>query len=330
VVPRRESELIPQVAGVVVWVSPELVPGGFFTAGDPLMRIDPSDYEVGLESARAALARVQSEHARARKESERQRQLAERDIASEARIDDAENALRVTSAGLREAQARLAQAERDLERTELRAPYDGRVRRKSVDVGQFVNRGTPVATLYAVDYAEVRLPIPDRQLAYLDVSLAASGADENGPSVLLRAEFAGRQHTWHGTLVRTEGEIDPESRMVNVVARVEDPYARSGGDREAPLAVGLFVDAEIQGRRVEEAVVLPRSALRGASRVLVLTEDSRLRFRDVLVVRVEREDVVIGSGLEAGERVCISPLRAPVEGMAVRVLDAAPVARADR
>ena len=327
VVPRTESALVPQVAGEIVWASPALVSGGFFSKDEPLVRIDRSDHEVALESARASLARARSENDRARTEISRQRQLAERDIASQARIDDAENARRVTTAGLREAQARLSRAERDIDRTELRAPYDGRVRSKSVDVGQFVSRGTPIATLYAVDHAEVRLPIPDRQLAYLDVSLSSSGDGDDGPEVSLRAEFAGRQHTWIGRIVRTEGEIDPESRMVNVVARVDDPYGRTNGDSDAPLAVGLFVDAEIQGKRIEEAVVLPRSALRDGSRVLVLGDAGRLHFREVDVLRAERDDVVIGSGLVAGERVCVSPLGAPIEGMRVRVIDEAePVA----
>jgi RND family efflux transporter MFP subunit len=326
VVPRTESELVPQVAGEVLWVSPSFVSGGFFAAGEPLVRIDPADTQVALETARATVARAQSEHARARKERQRQQRLAEGSVASEARIDDAENAFRVSAAALREARARLERAERDLERTELRAPYDGRVRRESVDVGQFVNRGAPIAVVYAIDYAEVRLPVPDRQLAYLDLSLGfqADPADERpGPPVLLRAEFAGRTHEWHGHVVRTEGELDPRSRMVHVVARVADPYDRDDGDA-TPLAVGMFVEAEIQGRRVDDAVVLPRAALREGDRVLVVDAEDRLHFRDVEVLRTRREEVVISGGLDAGERVCVSPLPAAVEGMSVRVLDGAP------
>jgi RND family efflux transporter MFP subunit len=323
VVPRNESDLVPQVSGEVIWVSPALVPGGFFAAGDPLVRIDPVDYEVDVESARAALARAESEHARARKERERQRRLADRSIASESRIDDAVNALHVAEAGEREARARLARAERDLDRTELRAPYDGRVRRESVDLGQFVTRGSEIAKLYAVDYAEVRLPVPDRQLAFLDLSLAPRLDEEPliGPLVELRAEFAGVEHTWTGRIVRTEGEIDPKSRMVNVVARVEDPYGRDDSAETTPLAVGLFVDAEIQGRRVEDAFVLPRAALRDEDRVLIVDDEARLRFRPVQVLRARRGEVVIGDGLEPGERVCISPLQAVVDGMRVRIFE---------
>jgi RND family efflux transporter MFP subunit len=346
VMPRTESELVPQVSGEVVWVSPALVSGGFFEAGQPLVRVDRRDYEADLESARAGAARAQSEHQRASKERERQRRLADRSVASEARIDDAENAFRTAEASLREAEARLDRAERDLERAELRAPYAGRVRAERVDVGQFVTRGVAIATLYAVDYAEVRLPIPDRELAYVDLPLAyrpefgsgggaEAAATDNSSPVRLRAEFAGREHVWTGRIVRTEGEIDPKSRMVHAVARVEDPYAREAGSERPPLAVGLFVEAEILGRRVDDAVMLPRAALRRDEAgpgeaagdghfVLVVNEESRLEFRPVEVLRSERERVVIGAGLAAGEWVCVSPLRAPVDGMAVRVAGEAP------
>ncbi len=328
VVPRTESDLVPQVSGEVVWVSASLASGGFFEAGDPLVRIDRADYELAFESTRAGVARATSERARARKERERQRRLAESSVASQARIDDAENAFRVAAAQLREAQAALERAGRDLARTELTAPYAGRVRQESVDAGQFVSRGAPIAKLYAVDYAEVRLPIPDRELAYLDLPLTYRGASAEtdgevpaGPEVLLRAEFAGRAHTWRGRIVRTEGEIDPKSRMVNAVARVEDPYGADAASGRPPLAVGLFVQAEIVGHRVEGVFALPRTALREGGRVLVVDDEDRLRFRDIEVLRAERERVVIGAGLAPGERVCVSPLGAVVDGMRVRVVE---------
>ncbi len=334
VVPRTESELVPQVSGEVVWLSPGLVSGGSFEEGEPLLRVERTDYEIELESARAAVARTSSEAARARKELERQRRLAAQSVTSQARIDDAENAARVAQAALREARARVTRAERDLERTELVAPYAGRVREERVDVGQFVSRGVSVATLYAVDWAEVRLPLPDRELAFLDLPLgrraaaAEPEAHEAGPTVKLRAEFAGASQVWTGRIVRTEGEIDPRSRMVNAVARVEDPYGRGEAGAAPPLAVGLFVEAEIEGRSVADAVVLPRAALREGDRVLVVDAEGRLRFRDVEVLRTERERVVIGAGLRAGEQVCVSPLSAAVDGMAVRIaVESAELAR---
>ena len=336
VVPRTESDLIPQVSGEVIWVSPKLVSGGFFEKGESLIRIDQSDHRVELEAARAVVARTKSEFARAKTEIERQRRLADQGVASQARIDDAENAFRVTEAELREETAKLARAERDLERTEIRAPYQGRVRSEAVDVGQFVSRGVPIGKLYATDYAEVRLPLPDRELRYLDIPFGLSGelipsdgdrtAASVGPSVRLRAEFAGEPRTWIGQIVRTEGEIDAKSRMVHLVARVEDPYGQNGTRRSAPLAVGLFVEAEIQGRWAEGVYVLPSTALRtdsGDDLVYIVDAGDRLRFRSVEVLRARRVDVIIGSGLEPGDRVCISPMAAAVNGMAVRAVRAA-------
>ena len=329
--PRTESELKAQVPGEVVWVAADLVPGGFFEAGDPLLRLNAVDYEADLESARALLARTESEARRARKELRRQRRLADRSVASQARIDDAETAAHVAEASLREAQARLGRAERDLERTEIYAPYSGRVRSERVDPGQFVSRGEALAKIYAVDYAEVRLPIPDRELRYLDVPLGYRDAPRGhrpaveeiyaiddlrevgelgekqmyGPGVVLKAEFAGENHVWQGQIVRTEGEIDPKSRMVTVVARIEDPYGRKDEDARPPLSVGLFVEVEIAGRVVPNAMVIPRSALHEGGRVLVLDSENRLHYRAVDVLRTERELVIVEAGLEAGERVAV-------------------------
>jgi len=323
--PRTESELIPQISGEVVWISPALAAGGFFEEDELLARIDDADYRVDREAARAVVARAESEFARAEKELERQRQLADRSVASQSRIDDAENAFKVAEASLREARARSERAERDLARTRIDAPFRGRVRSEQVDVGQFVTRGDPIATLYGVEYAEVRLPLPDRELAYLDVPLLPEiarrdqGSDPIGAPVELRAEFAGVEHRWQGHLVRTEGELDPRSRMVQLVARVADPFGLVE-PRSAPLAVGLFVEAEIEGELVERAFVLPREALRPGNEVYVVDSEGRLHFRDVEILRIERDAVVIAKGLAEGEQVSISPLQAALDGMRVRVL----------
>jgi RND family efflux transporter MFP subunit len=338
VAPRMETDLVTQVSGKIVGVSPSFVSGGFFDEGDVLVEIDRSDYEAALERARATLVRAESEYERAGKELGRLQSLSERNVASDARVDDAVNAERVAGAALREARAALGQAERDLARTRLRAPFRGRVREKSVGVGEFINRGTPVANLYATDYVEVRLPIPDRQLAVLDLGLLtepdadADGDRPRGPAVTLSAEFAGAEHTWTGAIHRAEGEIDPRSRMVHVVARVESPYDGTGPEARPPLAVGLFVRAEIEGREVPDAVVLPASALHatagsGRGEVWVVDAEGRLRPRSVVVLSTRRDDVVIGSGLEAGERVVVSPLGTAFDGMAVRAVAMAGAAR---
>lgn len=319
VAPRTESELTPEVSGRVISVSSAMVSGGFFKKGEVLVTVEPLDYELAVEQAKANLARSESEVTNARKTNSRQTDLAKKKLASDSATDDALNRLRVTEATLQEARARLAKAVRDLERTELVAPYDGRVRSKRVDVGQFVNRGNPVATIYATDYVEVRLPIKDEELEFVDVPLAGNTVVDatNLALVKLNANFGGDRFEWKGEVVRTEGEIDPQTRMINVVARVLSPYETDGD--KPPLSIGLFVSAEIQGQSFDDVVSLPRIALRGDSRVYVVDAENRLQFRDVVVLREVEDQIYIKGGLRAGERVCISPLEIVVEGMRVRM-----------
>ena len=320
--PRTESQLAPEISGRVIRVAPSFASGGFFEAGDVLLEIDPYDYQQALISARGQLAQARLRLAQEEAEAD----VARREWAALGRGDP--RALTLREPQLEDARAALAAAEasvdratRDLDRAEIRAPYAGRVRRKSVDVGQFVTVGSPVATIYAVDYAEIRLPLPDAELAYLDLPLSYRGTENRvGPRVTLRANFAGQTHEWQGRIVRTESEIDPVSRMVHLVAQVRDPYAPGTDPTRPPLAVGMYVEAEIEGNVVTGVAVLPRAALRGLSQVLVVDGASRLRFRDVDLLRATTEVILVRAGLEEGEAVSLSPLEAVTEGMQVQIL----------
>jgi RND family efflux transporter MFP subunit len=326
VLPRTETTLVAEVSGRIPWVSPSLASGGFLHEGDELVHIDPTDYRLAVERSEATLARAESALALARAAAKRRRTLAERGVASPAAADDADHQERAAEAGLREATVALEQARRELDRTVVKSPFIGRVREKHVDVGQFVNRGTPIARVYAVDFAEIRLPISDDEVAFLDLPgvYRDAGAADSGPEVVLRSRFAGREHRWFGRIVRTEGEIDPRTRMIHAVARVEDPYGRGDEPDRPPLAVGMFVDAEVQGRVVPEVIELPRSALRGSDELVVADDEDRLRIRRVEILKHERDRVLVTAGLLAGERVCVPPPSVTVEGMAVRVLEAEP------
>ncbi len=313
VVPNTESELIPEVSGRVVWVSPALVNGGYFEEGEPLLRLEDNDYRSTLARARSALTRAEAEFEHARFEYQRLKSLEERQLASQSQIENQLRAYRVTEAALQDARAAFNQASRDLARTEVKAPFTGLVRKESVDIGQFVSRGASVATIYAGDQAEIRLPIADRQLAFLNLPLGHRGELplDQQPDVTLSAEYAGRTLTWNGKIVRTEAQIDTTSRMVHVIARV------SNAEQDVPLNVGLFVNAEIEGLLVEDVVVLPRNALRNGNRVLVVDDENRLHYRSIEPLRLHRDQVLIQSGLDAGERVCVSPLQTAIEGMPV-------------
>jgi len=325
VAPRTESDLIAEVSGRITWVSPRLAAGEFVQADEPLLRIDPRDYEVAVTRARAALTRTESQLALARRGAARLRSLADRGVASPASLEDAENSTRVAEANQLEAAAALTQARNDLERTELAAPFAGRVRSVHAGVGQFVNRGAPLARLYAVDYAEVHLPIPDDAAAFvqLPIDYREEAATDDQPEVVLKARFAGREYVWNGRIVRTDGELDPRTRMLHAIARIEDPYGRGDRPDRPPLAVGLFVDAEIQGRRVDGVYSLPRSALRGDDRVVVVDGDGRARLRAVELLQRLPDRVLIRSGLAPGERVVTSPLALTVDGMRVEVQELA-------
>ena len=327
VVPRTESDLVPEVSGPVVWISPSLVSGGFFNEGDTLFKIDPRDYQATVARARAEVARAEGEDEHARAELRRQQGLAKSKATSPSHLSNARRASRVTGAALDAARITVEQAQRDLDRTTITAPFQGRVREEHIDMGQFVGRGAPVAKLYATDFAEIRLPIADRQLAFLDLPNFRSGAQlDEGPEVILRASFAGREHQWVGRVVRTEGEIDSRSRMVHVVARVEDPYGtRSALEKQAegyidirpPLAVGLFVHAEIAGPAAQGVISVPRSAIRNAQQLLVVDENNRVYERDAEIVRIDQEEVLVRVQLAEGERICTSPLQIVVDGMRV-------------
>lgn len=328
VLPRTETTLVAQVAGEIVAVSPRFEVGRFFERGEVLVELDPRDYQVAVRRARAQVAQatlqVDQQQAEAAVAAEEWSALGQGEpsplVLRQPQVAQARSALAA-------AEAELEKAELDLERTKIRAPFAGRVRGKRVDLGQFVGPGTALVTIHATDYAEVRLPVPDDQLAYLELPFAYrnTGSGKVGPAVVLSGRFGGETHAWRGRIVRTEGELDPKSRMLNLVARVEDPYDRSASDPERPpLAVGMFVEAEIAGRAAAGVVVLPRSAIRPGRepQVLVVDGEDRLRFRDVEVLRLDGEEAVIAAGLEAGERVCVSTLDVVTDGMRVRTVDA--------
>jgi RND family efflux transporter MFP subunit len=318
VVPRTESNIVPEVSGNVTWISPNLVSGGYLRAGEALLRIDDRDYRDSVQRAEAALQRAQAENELAQFEFERADELHSKDLISRNDLEAKRRSARVSEAALKDASFALKSARRDLVRTEIVAPFDGLIRSEQVDVGQFISRGAQVASVYATDYVEVRLPIADSQLAYLNLPLNQRGElpESVAPNVNLSSSFAGREQEWTGKLVRTEAQIDPGSRMVYAIARVR------GDDSSGtlPPPVGLFVQAEIEGNAEDNIVVLPRTALRNGNRLLVVDAENRLHFRDVEVLRVFRDKVYVSAGLEAGELVVTSLLQTVVEGMPVQPL----------
>lgn len=313
VIPNTETELIPEVSGRVVWISPSLVNGGYFEKNDLLLTIEEGDYRSKLDKASASQARAEAEFEHAKFEYQRLESLEARKLASRSQMENSQRAYRVAGALLNDAKATLEQAKRDLDRTSIYAPFNGLVRKEAVDIGQFVNRGGAVASIYASDEAEVRLPIADRQLAFLNLPVGHRGElpKSQQPRVKLTASYAGRQLIWEGTIVRTESQIDLNSRMVHVIANVIN------NEQTVPLSVGLFVNAEIEGLLVENIVSLPRTALRNNDQILIVDNENRIRFRKIDPLRLHKDQVLVQGGIEAGEIVCLSPLQTAIDGMLV-------------
>jgi RND family efflux transporter MFP subunit len=313
--PRSQSELIPEVSGRVNWISPSLVSGGAFKLGDTLLSIDDADYASLQQRSMAALDRSEVEFAHAEDELDRLTSLHKRQLASQQQLDNARRTAKVAEANLREARASLEQATRDLERTRLIAPFTGFVRSEQVDVGQFISRGQSIGTLYASDFVEVRLPISADQLRYLGLPISTRGLipEELRPPVTIAADFGDARLLWEAPLVRLEAEIDERSRMLYGVAQLEIEE----NDESPFLPVGMFVQANIRGSLVENIIRLPRSAMRDNNQVLVVDSNNQLHFRQVSLLRLEHDDILIREGLEDGERVCVSPLQTVVDGMLV-------------
>lgn len=322
---RTRTSLVAEVGGKVVAVAPSFVAGGFFRKGDVLLQLDDSNYRAALSRAEAALATARSALELERGQADvSQREWDRMAPEQQARISGKDLYLRKPQ--LAEAEARLEAAEADLEearrnlaKTSINAPYDGLVSSKNSDIGQFVNAGTTLAETFAVDYAEVRLPIPETKLAFLDLPAAVrdGAGSEAGPEVELVSNMGGREYRWHGRLTRTEGVLDTRTRVLYSVVQVEDPYGLYGTERDEPLRIGTYVNASIAGRELEDVFVLPRHTLQTGNIVWVADQENRLRSRQVEVVTVNGDDAYVSAGLLPGDRVVVTRMENPLNGMAV-------------
>ncbi|MGK2927873.1 MAG: efflux RND transporter periplasmic adaptor subunit [Lysobacterales bacterium] len=324
--PRTQTTLVSEVAGQIVSVSENFIAGGFFREGEVLLQIDPSDYETAVLRAQAELAARRAQYSDQKARSEQ----ALKDWTNLGRKGEPSDLvlrkpqLAEAQAAVQAAEATLQEAERDLERTHIRVPYDGLVRSKLVDVGQYVGGGTPLGVTFAIDTAEIRLPLSNSDLEYLDLPSATRLDQAHRVPVVLTGESTNSDATWRAEIVRTEGVVDQSSRVIYAVAEVVDPYGVLGRSDQPQLKMGSFVRAEIQGRRVEDVVVLPRSVLRPDDTVLIADEERKLAVRAVTVARSEPRNVYISSGIRAGELVVTTSLDAPIPGIQLAIAGETP------
>ncbi|MEL7486308.1 MAG: efflux RND transporter periplasmic adaptor subunit [Pseudomonadota bacterium] len=315
--PRTDISLTAQISGKVVKTSDAFVNGGAFEEGDLLVQIEDTDYKVAVTSARARVA--QAEEALRREEAEAA--LARRDYEDLGREGDPSDLtlrlpqLAQARANFEAARADLSGAQLNLDRTSIRAPFKGRVRERIAGVGQFVSPGAQIGRIFSTDIAEIRLPLTDSDLAKLGLPIAfVETPEQPGPEVELSSFVAGDMRKWTARVTRTDGAIDAATRQISVIAEVDDPYGAGADENGTPLAVGLFVDAHIEGKPYANAIVLPRSALYGRDQIYVIKSDDTLEERTVAIVSTDRDTITISGGIAPGERIAISPLRGAENG----------------
>lgn len=329
--PRTRTNIVSEVSGRVIEVSPAFVAGGFFRAGDVLLRLDDQNYRaaVSRDAASVASARSQLELERGQADvSQREWDRMTEQQREQIRARD----LYLRKPQLQEAEARLISAEADLEKsradlakTIIVAPYDGLISAKNTDIGQFVSTGTAIAETFAVDYAEVRLPIPENKIQFLNLPSSIPGFTDNsddyyssGAEVELISDIGNQRFRWTGHLTRTEGVLDTRTRVLFSVVQVRDPYNLYSNEHQEPLRIGTYVNAEIQGQLLEDVVVLPRHTLQANNLVWVADQENRLRSRIVDLITSNGDEVYIRSGLEPGDKVVLTRMENPLNSTLVQ------------
>jgi len=318
-------QVVPQVPGKTLTVAPDFINGGLFSADQTLIQIEPDDYELALQRAQAGVARAQVQLDLQKAEADVSRQEwqemhPDKEPASTLvfRIPQIKQA----QAELEAAQADLAGAQLNLKRTKISLPFNGRVVTENVDAGQFLTVGQPVATVYGTDVMEIPVPLEDRELVWFEIpDVSSPGNDKSAAQkkqtlVDIFADFAGARHHWLGHLARTEGVVNPDSRMINVVVEVEKPLA----DKNSGISLlpGMFVDVAIRGRHLKDVILVPRYAVHNRDEVWLIKEN-KLYIKKVNIIRRDKQYAYVDVGLENQDVIVISPLDTVTDGMKVRL-----------
>ena len=331
VAPKREIELVSEVGGRIVRTSDNFVNGGFVEQNTTLVQIDPRDYELALIKAEAnvkdAEQMLATERGRARQAKREWRDLGNPEANA---LFLREPQLAASEAHLRSTQADRDKAKLNVERSAISLPFDGRVRTTHVNLGQYVTPGTPVAQVFDTQVAQVRLPLTDRQIALLTLPGNPSDEVQTAPAaVTIRGTIGGQIHSWEGRLVRTDASIDTRSRLYYAVAEIDAPFSATK-KQPVPLAVGLFVEAQIQGRKLPNIIELPKQALFNRDQLYVLLENSRVEQRQVEVLHRDGDYTWVRGPLPEGTRVITNKQNQLREGLAVLAAEAEPVEPAEK
>ncbi len=338
--PRSEIDVAAEVGGKIVAVSPNLQSGGHVSLGEVLVRIDPADYENQVQQAHADVATQHVALLQAEEEAKIARTEYEQFQARESRRGNGstppsplvlrEPQLQAATAALARAEAQLRDAQLALSRTEVTSPFDGRVRNETADVGRFVAPGQSLGRIYASDAVEVVMPVSDGD-AVLIPSLWSlqAGDDDRSVAAIVTTRYGDRSFSWLGYVDRAETALDEQSRTIDIVVRVPDPFSDgrpADGDSEVgtapPLLVGQFAQVAIEGMEPEQYFVVPRRALRPGNEVWALGADGRVTIVAVDVLQEPDEKIYVIGDLADGQSVIVAGTTVATEGMEVRVTDA--------
>jgi len=322
VVPAKEVVLQPEVSGRVVWQSPELVVGGRFDAGDPILRLDPRDYQLAVESFRSEVNRARLE---LRLEA-RRGEVAKREWSSFGDIEASDDQralaqrepqLQAAKLALRAAQSSLKKAELDLARTTLRAPFNAMVVSESVDPGQLVTQQTSVARLVGTDEFHVQVSVPISALRTMRVRTE----DSPGSEVELAQHVGQETIRRTGEVIRQLADLDPGGAMARILVSIPNPLGKAD---ELPLLLGSFVDVAVAAAPIRDAVRVPRAALRNGQEVYVMNDDDLLEIRTVQIAWSEPDHVLVTAGLEPHEKIVVSRIPTPIPNMLLRTAEERP------
>ncbi|MBW1906184.1 MAG: efflux RND transporter periplasmic adaptor subunit [Deltaproteobacteria bacterium] len=324
VVPAKEIVLQAELGGRVVWQSPELVAGGRFKTDQPMVRIDPRDYQLAVESYRSRVNRAKldlSIEARRGEVAKREwNAFGEMDVSDEQRaLAQREPQLEANRLALKAAQSALKKAQLDLSRATLRAPFNAMVVSENVDTGQLLSPQTAVARLVGTDEYHVQVSVPVASLR----SARVRTADAPGSEVKIFQRVGQETIERPGEVIRQLPDLDPGGAMARVLVNIENPLGKRG---DLPLLLGSFVDVSIGAQPIADAIRLPRVALRNGRNVYVMNDQDMLEIRDVQIVWTEPDAVLVTGGLGSNERIVTSRIATPVPNMLLRTANPAPEA----
>ena len=319
VVPAMEVVLQAELGGRVIWQSPELVAGGRFKAGQPILRIDPRDYELAVESYRSQVNRAKLDltmEARRGEVAKREwNAFGEMDVTDEQRaLAQREPQLESTRLAMKAAQSALKKAQLDLSRTTIRAPFNAMVVTESVDPGQLISPQTAVARLVGTDEYHVQVSVPVSALR----SARVRTDDDPGSDAQIVQRVGQETIERRGEVIRQFPDLDPGGAMARLLVNIDNPLGERG---DLPLLLGSFVDVSIGAQPIDDAIRLPRVALRNGRNVYVMNEQDLLEIREVQIAWTEPDAVLVTGGLETNDRVITSRIPTPVPNMLLRTAE---------